>query len=132
VRVRFQAADEINPSIVEAAVDDIKISVIGLHLTDVVEDHAGSAGLGILQPNPFRSSVAVPFRIDREGSATLAVFDVQGRMVRTLVQGSTEAGLRFATWNGRDQAGHALPAGLYIIRLTTANGSHSRKVILLP
>lgn len=132
VRIRFRASDEISPSIVEAAVDDIQISFLGLRLTGVSgEDAFGQDGFGMLQPNPFRSALTIPFQVEKPGHVSLEIFDVQGRVVRKLVDGVATGGAHRAVWDGRDPAGRRVSAGMYIVRLTTATGGETRKAVLL-
>jgi flagellar hook assembly protein FlgD len=61
----------------------------------------------------------------------LRIYDAAGRAVRTLVEGVELAGTHEAFWDGRDDAGEALPSGLYFYRLHSADGSVSRKMMLL-
>ena len=69
-------------------------------------------------PNPVRSEGAM-FRIALPEAArvTLTLFDQQGRRVRELAGGTLPAGEHHARWDGRDQAGHAAPSGIYFARL---------------
>jgi len=68
-------------------------------------------------PNPFRSETLLRYTLVQAGEVELAVFDLLGRPVRTLVQGWQVAGAYVVHWDGRDDAGRMLPAGLYVYRL---------------
>jgi flagellar hook assembly protein FlgD len=61
----------------------------------------------------------------------LAVYDLAGRLVRTLVDREFEPGSWSATWDGSDDRGRAMPSGLYLYRLETANRVLSRKMMLV-
>jgi hypothetical protein len=65
------------------------------------------------KPTPFHSNVALRFGIPREGKLLVAVYDVQGRKVRTLRSGTTQPGVYEDVWNGRDSKGNSAASGVY-------------------
>jgi flagellar hook assembly protein FlgD len=83
------------------------------------------------RPNPFGGSTAFGFELARAGRASLVVIDVAGRVVRTLVSGMVAEGRHEASWNGTDDGGHAVAPGVYFYRLTTADGSSTRRMVML-
>ncbi len=68
-------------------------------------------------PNPFDGSTTIPFLLDEPGRATLVVYDMLGRRVRTLVDAVLPAGRHTAVWDGRDTASRAVSDGAYVLRL---------------
>ena len=56
-------------------------------------------------PNPFNPRTKISFVLPAAGDATLCVYDVDGRLVRTLMSGHQEAGERTVTWDGDDDRG---------------------------
>jgi hypothetical protein len=74
-------------------------------------------GLAACYPNPFNPVTTVPFALQREAGIELAVFDLRGRRLATLAEGSWPAGWHTATWDGRDQAGQPAASGTYLARL---------------
>jgi len=94
----------------------------------------GSAPLARLlrnYPNPFNPSTRITFRLERDAQATLRVFDVHGRLVRTLVDSYLAAGPRTVEWDGRDDHGRSLASGTYYMRLQGGGAYASRTVNLL-
>jgi 1,4-alpha-glucan branching enzyme len=83
-------------------------------------------------PNPSRGPLRVDFALPRAGEAEVAVYDTQGRRVATLAHGAQAAGRRAVAWDGRDAAGRRAAAGLYFVRLSTAEGHATRRVALVP
>ena len=82
-------------------------------------------------PNPFRTT-----RIEYELSEAVAgvrlrVFDVNGRLVRTLAEGTAEAGLNTAVWDGTDDRGHQVASGFYFYRLDAPNFTETRRMLLV-
>ncbi len=63
---------------------------------------------------------------------SVRVYDVRGRLVRTLLDAEQGAGRRALTWDGRDDAGHAAGAGVFIVKMLAPGYRGSRKVITLP
>jgi flagellar hook assembly protein FlgD len=58
------------------------------------------------------------------------VYDATGRRVRRLVHGEQPAGIRTVTWDGRNDAGLRVSAGVYFLRLETVQTTRLRKVVL--
>lgn len=85
-------------------------------------------------PNPFNPSTRITFALpaDRDGPVAVAlrVFDVQGRLVRTLLDGNVTAERKTVTWDGRDRRGQSAPAGVYIYRLDVGGQSLARTMTL--
>lgn len=83
-------------------------------------------------PNPFNASTAIVFELPVESNATLEIYDISGRKVRTLVKGELSAGIYRETWNGRSDNGGTLPTGVYFYRLSTDAGfSQTRRMVLV-
>ena len=61
----------------------------------------------------------------------LSIFDLAGRRVRRLVSGPTGAGEHVAQWNGRDETGGRVPAGVYLYRLRTPGNAETRRVVVI-
>lgn len=90
-------------------------------------------GFASLAPNPFprqlRLAIEVP---ERAGAVTLAVFDVSGRRLRSLVDGALAPGRYAFTWDGRSDAGGRVAPGVYVARLSGAGRTFTRRVTFLP
>jgi hypothetical protein len=87
--------------------------------------------LGQNFPNPFNPRTKIAFRLAAAGAAELSVFDVQGRLVKTLHSGELAAGQHEVVWNGDTEAGAAAASGLYFYTLKTADESRTRRMVLL-
>jgi hypothetical protein len=82
-------------------------------------------------PNPFNPITTISFTLDRSGLASVEVFDVAGRRVRTLLRQDLSAGDHDVMWNGRDDTGRIVASGVYVYRLKTASMELSRRMLLL-
>ena len=84
------------------------------------------------RPNPFNAGVEFRFEMERRGTVRLEVFDTSGRHVRTVFAGEVPDGPASIAWDGRDDAGDAVASGVYLGRLSRADGSaRVRKVALV-
>ena len=81
-------------------------------------------------PNPFNPRTTVTFALERPGHVQLAVYDVAGRLVRTLVSGHREAGGHRAVGDGRDEQGRTAPSGAYLCRVRAGGSVESRGLVL--
>jgi hypothetical protein len=92
---------------------------------------AAVAGLHLAapSPNPSSSRTQLDFDLPSAANAELSVFDAAGRRVATLVQGDLPAGRHSAAWDGLTAGGGRAAAGLYFARLTTLQGSVSRRIV---
>jgi uncharacterized repeat protein (TIGR01451 family) len=83
------------------------------------------------RPNPFRDRVTIRFDLPVAGHADLAVFDVTGRRVRTVIRGRLDAGRYAPIWDGRDEHGSRVAAGVYFVRLRAGDFTATRKSVRL-
>ncbi len=81
-------------------------------------------------PNPFNPRTVIRFELPRAGHAELAIFDLKGRRVTTLVDGQMTAGNHEVTWQGRDRDGRGIPSGVYLSRLVVGDEVRTRKLVL--
>jgi PKD repeat protein len=80
-------------------------------------------------PNPFRTSVTLSLHVDSPTVLRLSVYDVSGRLVRTLVNGRIDPGIRRVEWDGRDAQGATVGQGLYVIRCVEPEGQEQEMVL---
>ncbi len=102
----------------------------GLLSTDV-DGSAASLELGIEvpRPNPFAERTGLRFSLPRAEAVRLRVFDVTGRAVRELVQGTLAAGQHRVEWDGKDAKGAPSASGVYFVRLEAEGRSLERKLL---
>ena len=83
-------------------------------------------------PNPFGGATSLRYGLHVDGPADLAVYSVQGRLVKRLASGLMPAGEHTAAWDGRDDNGCRAPTGMYYYRLVTREGTFEKRMVLLP
>ena len=96
-----------------------------------VEGGALALSLGPPRPNPFRSETELSFTLPSRGDVELAVYSVDGRLVRTLISGTAGPGTNSVRWEGRDGEGRLVASGLYFVRLLAAGDERHGKLMLL-
>ena len=82
-------------------------------------------------PNPFTSGTTLEYSLPISGKVSLKIYDITGRLVRTLVEGEKDAGLHTVSWDGRDKSGSEVPPGIYFSRFTSGPLSRTKKLILI-
>ena len=80
-------------------------------------------------PNPSRGIVHVRLEMGAPGMLEAQVLDVAGRRVRTLERGQRAAGAHVLEWDGRDERGAAIVAGVYYLRVRTGGGTQVRRIV---
>nr|MEE4269474.1 FlgD immunoglobulin-like domain containing protein [Candidatus Krumholzibacteria bacterium] len=90
-----------------------------------------AARLDRIHPNPANPRTQVEFSLARRQQVSLKVYDLAGRLVRTLVDESRDVGKHVTNWDGCDERGGAMASGVYVVRLDAEAGSSSRKVMLV-
>ncbi|MDZ4803744.1 MAG: FlgD immunoglobulin-like domain containing protein [Candidatus Eisenbacteria bacterium] len=82
------------------------------------------------RPNPFNASTTLEFSLSQSRAVHLAVFDIQGRKVATLLDGVQDAGSHSVTWDGRSDGGVVSPSGFYFFKLQADGVIKNQKVVL--
>ncbi|HYJ32193.1 MAG TPA: hypothetical protein VE326_03145 [Candidatus Binatia bacterium] len=82
-------------------------------------------------PNPFNPSTLIRFTVGRPGRVRVAVYNVAGARVRVLVDAPLPPGEHAVRWDGKDDRGRDVGSAAYFIHMDTAEGSRSRKAVLL-
>ncbi|MCY3666351.1 MAG: T9SS type A sorting domain-containing protein [Gemmatimonadetes bacterium] len=89
--------------------------------------------LGDSYPNPFNPAVVLPLELATDAAGvSLTVYDVLGRRVRQVWQGPLGAGTHRFVWDGRDEAGKAVAAGVYLYRVEVDGRAEAKKTTKLP
>ncbi len=111
------------------------VHVYGGSSTDVPDDDVFEVPVRTVlrgaAPNPFNPTTGVSYALSSRSSVTLRVYDVSGRLVRTLVDGVESAGYHTAVWDGRDDRGAGVASGVYFCRMEADTYQGSTKLVLL-
>jgi len=144
-RLRFRASN--TPQITELSIRQATFVNAGLYVNPVLSTGC-RVGIGItlsvgdgspvpnalrllVEPNPAFSRVSLSFVADAPGDPEIIVADVLGRTVRRFTHSRVERGDHRIVWDGRDDAGTRLPAGIYLVRLSLGEQTRQTRVTLL-
>ncbi|MCE5251388.1 T9SS type A sorting domain-containing protein [bacterium] len=82
-------------------------------------------------PNPFNPSTTIGFTLPEGGSASLIIYNIAGQKIRELVSESLAAGRHTAVWDGKDDGGAPVSAGIYFARLTCGGLTATGKMVMV-
>jgi len=87
-------------------------------------------------PNPFNPETWIPFQLSEPADVTISIYDISGRLVRTIVPGVLPAGTyvgkdQASYWNGKNQAGEETSSGIYFYRINAGKFNAVRRMVLL-
>jgi FlgD Ig-like domain len=111
--------------------DNISVNPL---VTSVEEDDTDLADGYYLEqnyPNPFNPETKIAYQLASSGFASIIIYDLLGREIKTLVSKEHPAGSYTVTWNGADELGNSVPSGVYLYSLKTGNFIESKKMILM-
>ncbi len=129
LRIRFVVAETVSPSLIEAAIDDVRVMA-----TQGIGQGAPELAPVLLRqntPNPFNPATVITFQLKEPRQVTLEVYDVGGHLVRRLLDGRAEPGDHAIAWDGRDGRGFGAPSGVYFYRLAAETFTDVRKMLLM-
>ncbi len=103
-------------------------------ITSIEEDPNEISGyaLNAIYPNPFNPSTSIEFSLSKRGNVEVNVYDVEGKLVKSLFSGSKQAGTHTVRWNGTNTKGQSVVSGIYFCRLQLQGMKGvTRKMVLL-
>lgn len=82
-------------------------------------------------PNPFNPSTTIQYELPNNGKVKVSIFDLKGRLVKTLLEQSQQIGVHKIIWDGKNKSGVKASSGFYIYSVRFENSIFSKKMILL-
>ena len=132
-RFRVKAAGDPSIHLERVSARDGRNTEVPLALASGVGGAAlATTAIARVYPNPMREGVTVQWSLTRAGAAHLAIYDLAGRRVRMLAEGDFSAGVRSATWDGRNDLGQHVRAGFYALRLRAGGVTETRTLRMVP
>jgi hypothetical protein len=83
------------------------------------------------EPNPFNARSMIAFSLARTGLVEIVIYDVNGRLVKTLVDGPMEAGMHQVVWDGTNDAGHKAGSGVFWSQMKAGSYTSNKKMVIL-
>jgi len=82
-------------------------------------------------PNPFNPTTTIPYSLEISGNVNLSIYNIMGQKVSTLADDFHSEGMHTIVWDGCDDEGKGVAAGMYLYRLTYSDHSESKKMLLI-
>ena len=82
-------------------------------------------------PNPFNPITSLRYDLTEDGLVNITIYDMRGRIVKTLVNGSQTAGFKSVQWNGTNDRNEPVSAGLYLYTIQAGEFRQTSKMVLL-
>jgi hypothetical protein len=91
------------------------------------------AWFGLLEnyPNPFNPVTRLEFSLEESAPVSMRIYDISGKLVRTLLEGTMSFGRHSVFWNGEDEHGASVASGIYVCRLEAQGKTATRKMVVL-
>jgi hypothetical protein len=114
--IAFHSRENANPPVLEVRIRDAGSGLEGTDGPEIPRTLALT-----FAPNPFNPAMVIRYQLPEACSVDIAVFNVSGRKLVSLVRGVKQPGYYRVGWNGTDDTGRALSSGVYILRLSAGN-----------
>ncbi len=98
--------------------------------TETIEPNLLVTKLYKAKPNPFRTQTEIRYSLSATEKVSLYIYDISGRTVKTLVNGKINPGIYSITWNGKNERGQQVSAGVYFYQLKTKDYTKTNKILL--
>ncbi|HHE54674.1 MAG TPA: T9SS type A sorting domain-containing protein, partial [Caldithrix abyssi] len=82
-------------------------------------------------PNPFNPQTTIRYQLAEKAPVQVNIYNLLGQKVRQLFHGTQNRGLHQIVWNGKDQAGHTLSSGIYIVQVQAGQNTARQKILLV-
>ncbi|MBI4727451.1 T9SS type A sorting domain-containing protein [candidate division TA06 bacterium] len=87
--------------------------------------------LGQNTPNPFKQRTMISYQLPKAGQVSLKIYNINGQLVKTLVDRVQRAGEHSVKWDGRDESGQAVASGVYLYQIKAGKQGNIKKMIIL-
>lgn len=103
---------------------------VGIEERSVIELHSTRFTLFQNSPNPFSQNTTFRYQLPEQGNVSFKIYDITGRLVRTLVEERQKQGSYYIIWNGLNAERKQVPSGVYFYRLQAGDFTASKKMIM--
>ena len=110
---------------------EIEKFATGVDENVAITDVPNAFALHANHPNPFNPGTEIGYELPKDTRVMLAVFNLLGQRIKTLVDAPVKAGKHTVRWNATDEFGRRMPSGVYLYRIEAGSFVQERKMILL-
>jgi hypothetical protein len=98
---------------------------------DKLSQYPQSFNLSQNYPNPFNPSTSIDYDVENGGQVELAIYDLTGKQIRTLVSDFQSVGRKVVQWNGTNDVGIEVSSGIYFYQIQVNGYSEMKKMMFL-
>jgi len=134
VRIRFRLVSDSTGTKAGWFIDDINLYPYELQTAVRSKENGSLPQQFVLYdnyPNPFNPETTIEYQLSQASQVKLAVYNLLGQEVKTLINKNHEAGRFNLTWDGKDNLGQAVPSGVYFYRIQAEGFTQTKKMLLL-
>ncbi|MEW6684874.1 MAG: FG-GAP-like repeat-containing protein [Candidatus Edwardsbacteria bacterium] len=131
--IQYQAVTTSNELFDSPTLDDITIDYfpLGVEEQESSKFKVQSSKLMQSYPNPFSQQTAISYQLSVSRSARLVIYNVAGQLVKTLVSGPQSQGVHTVNWDGTDNKGNRVSAGVYFVSFEAGDYKATKKIVCL-
>ena len=110
-----------------------QMAVVNSITTSTDEDMLSPETFALHQnyPNPFNPETNISYDLSKDGAVSIAVYDMRGTLVKTLINGLQSSGYKSIQWNATNNQGEPVSAGVYLYKIQAGDFVDTKKMILL-
>jgi hypothetical protein len=82
-------------------------------------------------PNPFNPETNIEYNLKSSSQVTITIYDIQGKLVKSLADDYRQAGTYTTKWNGHNEIGSQVPSGVYFIRISAGNETLNHRIVMM-
>lgn len=86
---------------------------------------------GVNHPNPFNPETTITYDLQQPSNVTVSIFNTQGQLIRTFDAGHQQAGSFQMKWNGKSDAGVAVPSGMYVYKIQAGSEEFTGRMLMM-
>ena len=113
---------------------DISINstpMVSIYENESEKDFVKKFALGTNYPNPFNPTTTISYILEKSGMVSLSIYDMRGRLIKTLFYGNQKLGYYSVDWNGTNSQGRPVSAGSYLYTIKVENQVDTKRMTLL-
>ena len=103
----------------------------GQELSNYIFQYPTKYELKNCYPNPFNPTTTFRYELPEDAVVNITIYDMMGRVVKTLINSSQTAGYKSIQWNATNDKNHPVSAGLYLYTIQAGDYSQTKKMVLL-
>lgn len=132
--INVLAISDSEPKVIYAGTDSgvwSRSAVLSIKSFDVVKGIPSQFELEQNYPNPFNPSTTIKYGLEKDSQIKVEIYDISGKLISTLLNNNQTQGWHSVIWNGNDDFGNPVSAGIYLYKIQAGDFVQTKKMLLL-